>query len=286
MRVQTFLVAKPFHENLIVQETRSHTFYTDLHQHNEIQLSLIVNGTGKLVVGDSIHPFKNGDFFVIGSNTPHLFKNENSKNREVHMISLFFTESTFGKNFFTLPDLDDLKPFFQISNKGFQLLSNINEVYSRMQLLCQTKKASRLILFLQLLQILCNSSKKPLSEFVYPKVTGHIAGERLQVVFDYALRRFNEDIKLKTISDLLYMTPNAFCKFFKQRTNKTFFQFLNELRIEHACQLLQNKSDLSIAEISEFSGFKSISNFNRKFKSNKGVVASKYRKRAQNDVFL
>ena len=100
----------------------------------------------------------------------------------------------------------------------------------------------------------------------------------MQVVFDYALRNFDKDIKLPTISEKVYMTPNAFCKFFKQRTNKTFFQFLIELRIEHACQLLQKNEDASIATIAEQSGFKSVSNFNRKFKLYKDIVPSQYRK--------
>jgi len=62
------------------------------------------------------------------------------------------------------------------------------------------------------------------------------------------------------------MTKNAFCKYFKKRTNKTYVTFLNELRIEEACKLLQAKNEFTIAEIAEFTGFQNISNFNRKFK--------------------
>lgn len=277
MKVQPFLVAKPLNENLIVQITKAPTFYRDLHQHSEIQLSLIVNGNGKLLIGDSVHPFRSGDFFVIGANSPHLFKNEKSKKR-VHMISLFFTQNTFGKDFFKLPDLEEVNTFFGIASGGFKLLTNTEEVNSIMLQLNKISKLTRLRLFLQLLGLLCVSERKRLTDFIYPKETGHLAGERLQVVFDYVLHHFQEEIKLNAIADLVYMTPNAFCKFFKQRTNKTFFQFLIELRLEHASQLLRNHKDLSIAEISESSGFKSISNFNRKFKLFKGNIPSHYRK--------
>ena len=78
------------------------------------------------------------------------------------------------------------------------------------------------------------------------------------------------------------MTPNAFCRFFKQRTNKTFFQFLIELRVEHACQLLSSKRELNINLISDLSGFNSISNFNKKFKKIKGVTPTKY----QRSIFI
>jgi len=52
MKVQPFQIFKPLNENLIVQVDRSKKFYNTLHQHNEIQLSLIVKGFGKLIVGD------------------------------------------------------------------------------------------------------------------------------------------------------------------------------------------------------------------------------------------
>ena len=72
------------------------------------------------------------------------------------------------------------------------------------------------------------------------------------------------------------MTPNAFCRYFKQRTNKTYFTFLNEIRIERACKLLRDKECL-ITEVAEKSGFKYISNFNRKFKEIVGKSPSDYR---------
>ncbi|WP_337994843.1 helix-turn-helix domain-containing protein [Polaribacter ponticola] len=73
------------------------------------------------------------------------------------------------------------------------------------------------------------------------------------------------------------MTKNAFCKYFKKRTNKTYISFLTELRIENACKLLNSNKDLSIAEIAFKSGFNNISNFNRKFKELKKVTPLKYR---------
>ena len=277
MKVQPFQIPKPLHENLIVQVDRAPMFYNQLHQHKELQLSLIIKGNGKLVIGDSIHPFNDGDFFAIGANSPHLFKTEQT-NEDVHMVSLFFTEHTFGEDFFKLSELEEINSFFSIAQDGFQLLSNKKEVTRLMLQLPIASKLSRVLLFLELLALLCKAKRSSLTDFKYPKMISDLAGERMQLIFDYALHNFHQEIKLSTVSALVFMTPNAFCKFFKQRTNKTFFQFLIELRIEHACQLLQKNSDLSIAMIAEQSGFSSISNFNRKFRSIKGVIPSQFRK--------
>lgn len=277
MRVQPFQIPKPLNENLIVQVDRAKMFYNQLHQHKELQLSFILKGNGKLLIGDSIHPFSDGDFFAIGANSPHLFKTEKAP-EDVHMISLFFTEHTFGDNFFEISELEEINSFFKISKDGFQLLSDKKEATQLMLQLPQVSKLSRVIIFLRLLALLCKADRSSLTEFKYPKEISDLAGERMQVIFDYALHNFHHEVKLTSVASLVYMTPNAFCKFFKQRTNKTFFQFLIELRIAHACQLLQKNKDLSIATIAEQSGFTSISNFNRKFKSNQGVIPSHYRK--------
>lgn len=97
-------------------------------------------------------------------------------------------------------------------------------------------------------------------------------------VFEYIMNYFDQDITLKAVSEVANMTKNAFCKYFKKRTNKTYIQFLSELRIENAYNLLQNKNEYSIAEIAETSGFSNISNFNRQFKSALGMTPLVYRK--------
>tara|TARA_R110002050_G_scaffold60485_4_gene134130 strand:+ start:11729 stop:12040 length:312 start_codon:yes stop_codon:yes gene_type:complete len=100
----------------------------------------------------------------------------------------------------------------------------------------------------------------------------------MQDIFDYTMTHFHKDISLETISDVATMTKNAFCKYFKKRTNKTYFRFLNELRIEHATKLLTDETDLAIADIAYKSGFKNISNFNRQFKILKNISPNQYRK--------
>ena len=96
-------------------------------------------------------------------------------------------------------------------------------------------------------------------------------------VYQYTLDHFQENISLETIAEVANMTRNAFCRYFKKRTNKTFLQFLIELRIEYACKLLYREKELSIAAISELCGFQNIANFNRKFKELKQTTPTQYR---------
>ena len=275
MKVYPFKIPKPVDEHLIVQIDKEPIFYNRLHQHEEIQISHIINGNGKLLVGDSVHQFSAGDTYVIGSNLPHIFKSI-SQEKDAHMVTVFFTDKSFGSDFFMLPYFKDLKQFFFNATTGFKVITNKEIIAQQLIELQSQNRLKRFISFLELLENLSQISTEPLSSFIYSKTLSVNEGERLQEIFDFVLKNFQQSISLDEISKMAFMTPNAFCKFFKQRTNKTFFQFLIELRIEHACQLLSSEKELNINLVSDMSGFNSISNFNKKFKKLKGITPTQY----------
>jgi len=74
------------------------------------------------------------------------------------------------------------------------------------------------------------------------------------------------------------MNKATFCRYFKKITHKTYFQFLNEIRIGHACKLLIEEENKNITDVAFLSGFNNMSNFNRQFKLIKGKSPSSYLK--------
>ena len=133
------------------------------------------------------------------------------------------------------------------------------------------------MIFLELLKLLSKSKSQPLSSFIYDKKYTDSEGKRMQDIMDFTMQNYYKQISLDDIAQVSVMTKNAFCKYFKRRTNKTYFRFLTELRIENACKLLVSNNSLSIADIADASGFNNISNFNRQFKSLKQTSPSEYK---------
>ena len=278
MKVLPFKIAKPENNALIYQVDKGQQFYDHLHQHEEIQISIILKGEGDLVVGDTINRYGEEDIVVIGSNVPHLFRSDVSTIDESHMLTLFFTKESFGKVFFDLIELRELETFFKRIDSGIRLENHIEEIKELFLSLEQQSQLERFISFLTILKHINSARVKSLSSFVYSKVYSDDEGERMSNVMNHAISNFNKNITLNEVSDLANMTPNAFCRYFKQRTNKTFFQFLLEIRLEYACRLLVKEKDMTVSEISDASGFNNISNFNRKFKEFKGVTPTVFRK--------
>jgi AraC-like DNA-binding protein len=102
---------------------------------------------------------------------------------------------------------------------------------------------------------------------------------RLEKVYEYSINNFNDSsICLENIAESINMNKAAFCRYFKKITHKTYFQFLNEIRIGHACKLLIEEENKNITDVAFLSGFNNMSNFNRQFKLIKGKSPSSYLK--------
>lgn len=277
MKVLPFKIPKPENNALIYQEDIEVVFYDQLHQHDEIQISFIEKGKGTLLVGDSISSYAENTVFIFGSNLPHAFKSDKNTAEKSKMMSLFFTESSFGDAFFELSEFSEIKNFFSQSLQGLVVQTNQTAIIHHFLKLKKATKLERFIVFLEILKIISSSKTKPLSHFVYTKKYSDLEGKRMRTIFEYTIENAPQKISLADIADVANMTKNAFCKYFKKRTNKTYVSFLTEVRIENACQFLKSKEEFSIAEIAFKTGFNNISNFNRKFKEVKKMTPLKYR---------
>lgn len=285
MKALPFKIPKSSTDTLIVQEDREVVFYDKFHQHEEIQISIIISGEGSLIVGDTITDYKANDILIFGSNVPHVLKSASSSVKS-YMVSLFFTKESFGNIFFKLPEFNDLSGFFRNSVYGIKVLSKKEKLKKQFLKIVEKKeKLDRFTIFLKILKILKTSKTETISSFISKRAYTDNEGKRMAKVFQIVMNEFNRDFSLKEIADLANMTPNAFCRYFKQRTNKTFFQFLIEVRIGNACRLISRESDITISEVSYRSGFKNLSNFNRKFKEIKGMTPSDYKKRLHEPSF-
>jgi len=278
VKVLPFKIPKPENNALIYQVDTGNQFYNHLHQHEEIQISIILKGEGDLVVGDTINRYSQDEIVVIGSNVPHLFRSDTSAIDESHMLTLFFTKESFGKVFFDLIELSELEALFKKIDSGIRIENKVEEIKKVFLSLEYQSHLERFISFLTILKHINNAKTKSLSSFIYSKIYSDDEGVRMSKVMNHAISNFQSNITLDEVSNLANMTPNAFCRYFKQRTDKTFFQFLLEIRLEFACRLLQSKKDMTVSEISDASGFKNISNFNRKFKEYKGLTPTTFRK--------
>jgi len=252
----------------------------DWHFHKEFELIYFLKGQGMRIVGDHISNFQKGELVLVGQWLPHLWRNdeENSETGKTDFIVIKFTKMFGNVDLFSMPELLHIKALLNEANHGILFSKKTRKsVHDDLLKLTTAESSEKLILLLRILRALVKSKNyQTLSgpNFAIPK---DVAGEnRLQKVINFISTNFSQNISLEDISKIAVMTPPAFCRFFKTRTRKTFSSFLNEVRISKACLLLIN-GESPIKRICYDVGFSSLTNFNRTFKSFKGISPSTYR---------
>jgi AraC-like DNA-binding protein len=282
MKVVDFRVPKIKKEAFRIQEDRGKFFYDQLHQHPEIQLMLILEGEGTLIAGDYVGRFGVGDLFVLGSRLPHVFRSdkkyyEPGSKLRTKAVSIYFNENYWGDSFWQLDELKSLRKFVARSAQALQLTGKKKDnVAAMMRELKNKQGIDKLILFFSMLRELIEiKGAIALSVAPHRNRIDTSEGKRMNAILSFTFRESHRKIYIKEAADMANLSVEAFCRYFKIRTRKTYTAFLNEVRISNACQLLINK-DHTVTEVCYLSGFSNLSNFNRIFKRVTGKSPSQY----------
>lgn len=256
-----------------------------LHYHPEFEIIYVEKSYGIRLMGNHIGHFSDGDLMFISPNLPHVWKNDNdfyqdNKNLFVDVYVIHFRENALKEGFFDLPELVHLKRLFQLGQRGMlikgtdqqKIIGQIKDVYNSSGL-------DRLILFLKTLDAIAKTEDyELLSNQGFTNSLNNADSERINKVMNFLMENYNREFKLDEVANLVNLNESSFCRYFKYRTHKTCSQFLNEIRIAHACKLLVN-GEKTISEICYETGYNNISHFNRQFKLITGLTAKTYTKK-------
>ncbi|HTM97203.1 MAG TPA: AraC family transcriptional regulator [Pedobacter sp.] len=261
-------------------------FSTEFHFHEECQLVYVIESEGKRIVGDSIEHFEREELIFLGPNIPHVWHNDqayfmqNMDKPSAKSISVFFDAEKLMALLIHFGDFKKLEAVIVKAQRGMKFYGKTKTLLRNLiyEITQETGDFSRMILLANILRLLSTTNEyELLSGAGYVNNYQLKDNDRMDKVFKYVFDNFASEMKLETIADLVGMNKQAFCRFFKSRTQKTFIQFVNEVKIGQACKLIANK-DMQIGNVALACGFQTISNFNKFFKLMKGVTPNAYRK--------
>jgi len=254
------------------------------HYHNSYEISFITEGSGKRIVADSIEDFQPGDLVFIGRNLPHVWiadkKTRSISNRSLEMVSIQFTSIALIPQLLALPEFISVKKALEMSERGIQIVGQtLNEISEIMLQLPYLKNFERMMQFFRMMDIIGKSkSHIQLASQEYFVKSFKTANKRIEVIHDYMMRNYREEVNLMQLSELVNMAEGSLCRFFKMNMGTTIFEYLNTIKVDFACKLLMD-NELSILDVCFDSGFNNLSHFNKQFKKNTGVPPSEYRKK-------
>ncbi|MEO5601462.1 MAG: AraC family transcriptional regulator [Cyclobacteriaceae bacterium] len=160
------------------------------------------------------------------------------------------------------------------------------EIGEKLQLIRGMHGTTSILTLLSILDLMARSE-----EFIYLNAATYISdvheksSEKINKVYHYTIENFRKRITLSEVASLPNHSAVAFCRYFKTRTRKSYFQYLTEIRIAYACELL-SKGDFNVSEVCLDSGFNNLSYFHKQFKKVVKSTPTEHQKRSRMKVPL
>jgi AraC-like DNA-binding protein len=263
------------HQSFACRTYRTPDFETNWHRHEEFELILISEGYGTAMIGDFIGEYQPGDLYFIAGNLPHWFKKQHHKITGSAVV-VHFKKEIFGQEFLQLPELKTVYQLLQ-KNDGIQIQPKLKkEIAAFINDLQEMKGFQRMSTLLQCLQKISTTPHYTMLTQNFASQTNHI-NPAIEKIIDFSFKRYLTPVTLQQVADVADMSIPTFCRFFKKNIKKTYFDFIQDLRISHACKLLTN-SNKPVMEICYESGYNSWAHFSKQFKQVKQLTPSQYRK--------
>lgn len=283
MKVIEQRLPQDFDKSFIVFKEVGKFFPCPWHYHPEYELVLVCKSTGRRMVGDHIGYFDEGDLVFMGPVIPHVWVNDSQylnelASHDAAAIVIQFTNDFLGKDFFNIPEMEDFKNFLKLSSRGMCIKGKCRQsIIELMEKMTAMNGVQRIASLLSIFDLLANCKEYEL--LASPSYAENIqvkCSDRFSKITDYIMRNFDRDIALPQIAEISNMGVTTFCNFFKEHYRMSFVEYLNTVRIGHACKLL-SENDQNIVQIAYDCGFNNLANFNRQFKRYKNMTPSEYR---------
>jgi len=251
------------------------------HSHLYIELTSILEGGGRRFVGDHIGRYRDGDLTLTGSWLPHTWISDSSaKKGRSHAIFIQIPPDFLNAAVLSKPEFEKVGRLLEEAGRGLAFYGKAKRDASA--ILSEMKRRdglARVIGVFEALRLLSLSSpteRESLASPAYSPQTKADSEGRAAKVLALIHKGAGGKVRLEALAKASGMSRSSFIRFFRRTTGRNLVEYVNEIRIGKACQLLL-ETDLPVAEISLRCGFGSLPYFNRRFLAMKGLVPSRFR---------
>ncbi len=266
---------KPMYEKVLPTENSSWRYWLyqlseipfNWHYHPEYEICLTLNSRGQRYIGDQIADYEHQDLVLLGPKLPHTWCSSQVIEPGQHLTYVAQLPTQWIESLANQPELKPLQALLNRSRQGVEF-SRATAILcqARFEAMAEANPLQRLIGLLDILMLMLedNEAQVICSGGYRPAIFPDTVTDKIDKVIAYIHEHYTQDLCADQLAELVHMSTNHFHRFFKQRTEQTLTELVNQLRIGKACSLLLN-TDLPVSTISERCGFNNLSNFNRRF---------------------
>lgn len=257
-------------------ETRTHSFKSQWHSHPEYELVFIKEGHGILKYGSAVIEYTPQDLFLFAPWIPHEFI---EKSQSHHSISSIFHAEILSLPSFHCSMSTQINKILELSLNGIKFPKSKNtELFFTSTLLKQgLEQTIELILFIVYLEKYKDNIYK-ITDINNPQDNLSIKRyAQIHNILKYINDHIDQDITIDKLAKRFFISRSSLSRLFSSILQTGILQYITQQRLSYACRLLAT-TNIPITKISEKTGFKSISSFNRSFLKYKKIPPRQYRK--------
>ena len=247
------------------------------HWHAELEIIRIVDGEFHITLNNNkSYTAKKGDVIFIGGETVH----QGTPLNAIYECIVFHANFLYNENFDIFSFVKNAtdgecminEHFPADSSKSYNALSEIFEAI-------RSESAVRKFL------VISAFYKFFAAVYEEKRYTDSLGGNALQTdksivilkaIISFLRENYDKPVTLEALAQSVGKSPKYLGAFFKNMTDKTPIEYLNEYRIEKAVRKLRT-TDMSVTDVAFSSGFSDLSYFIKTFKKIKGSTPRKYR---------
>ena len=261
----------------------AHGFPTPLarwHYHDEYELHLIVASSGKAFVGDYIGTFQPGHLVLTGPRLPHNWISLDLPEGGYAERDLVvqFAHEPIARAAAHIRELEEALPLLARARNGIEFFGLSDQATRHWHKIKAHHGLARLAAFCEFLSELAAwPDYRLLSQVQLQSVDNDAQLNQIDDIVSRITDDLTQQLSAADLAAELNMTESSFSRFFRRATGNTFTDFVNQVRVNRACQLLM-ESDRLITTICYEVGFHNVANFNRRFLNVKGMTPSEFRR--------
>ncbi|WP_300771462.1 AraC family transcriptional regulator [uncultured Acetatifactor sp.] len=266
---QKIISDSEFPVQMFVNDVGKKVWYFNQHWHEHIELHYVLEGRTTLRLGQREIPAGEGNLVVVNSNELHAGYCDGTHMR---VLVIIFDMGDFYK------ELADKNVIFQSLVERDEtidaIMSAIQKEYSEQRI------GYRLICKGELLHLIVHLAREYAAEVLTERESDSRKRrlERLNTVLDYIQSNYTKQISNRELADIIHLSEDRFNHLFKESMGMPPLQYMNEVRMKKAMNLLKRKEG-TVVEIADSVGFTDYNHFGRQFRRYYGCAPSEILKK-------
>ncbi|MFD0671216.1 helix-turn-helix domain-containing protein [Cohnella sp. GCM10027633] len=282
-RTETYRGETYFRDDLLLYVNRVPEGFTSTpHDHDFLEFTYVVEGTGYHHIGGEVHPVRKGQLFFIPIGVPHVFRpsSADTKRQPLFVCNCLVHPSLFERLplFLSDPDVRRFLASLADGGAGYFSLPEVGEAIGQLfdglhREFAIAREGSADYMYALLVQLLISVYRAKR----HPQKPESKKLDAFSAVLDYVERHLDGELTLARIALISRWSERHLQRLFLRHTEQSFHRYVQFRRMQKSCALLSG-TQLSISAISERVGYRDVGSFLTVFKRTIGRTPGEYRR--------